>query len=133
MVLYDTNQCGVKEITGLRDMSSAEGAMVEFCEKVLGKPPKYKSATYSWNMGQLYCFYLFTAALTGGREYGAEFADFIKEEKLGVVVATKPVQNLAFHPEHKNQAWLWTPDTPKLVAWYQGVTGKKSVVVKEAE
>ena len=120
-----TGTCGVQEICGLSGYGSPEAAMQAFCLQNLRKMPKYHGYEFD-NPGQLYCFYLFTASLSSdAAKYGANFAALIKTEKLGKVVAAVPTQNLAFHPEHKNQAWLWSPDTPALEAWWDKQKEKK--------
>jgi hypothetical protein len=84
----------------------------------LRKKPRYHGYDFQ-AVGQLYCFYLFTAALTSySRPYGAEFAAYILTHKLGKVAEAPAVQNEAFHPDHKNQAWLWAPDVKALEKWW---------------
>jgi hypothetical protein len=108
----------VKEITNLSSHSTAKEAMASFCQLNLRKKPKY--CGQEWNSkGQLYCFYLFTSGGSSYRgDYGGNFAAYIKKHKLGYVTASPPVQNLAFHPEHANQAWLWSPDVKALEKWW---------------
>ena len=125
MEMKDTGTCGVEEICGLSGYSTPGAAMKEFCRLNLRKKPKYHNFEFD-NPGQLYCFYLFTASLDAYQgPYGDKFAKLINEEGLGKVVAAVPTVNKAFHPEHKNQAWLWSPDAPALEVWFDKQKAQK--------
>jgi hypothetical protein len=48
---------------------------------------------------------------------GHAFAKFLKDNKLGTVVSTKPQINL--NTGNTIKAWLWTVDREALVAWHK--------------
>lgn len=132
MELQHTKTCGVQEIVGLSYHPTAKDAMFTFCKMSLRKKPKYHGYEFD-SEGTLYCFYLFTAALTKySKPYGEEFAAYIVDHKLGEVVSPDPVLNEAFHPDHKNQAWLWAPDVKALEEWYDKQGHKADEVKKVA-
>ncbi len=114
MYLADTQTCGVKEITGLLGGNTITH-LNEFCQKHFGKSPVFKGCDYH-NKDTVYCFYLFTQ---GAGNYSGKFADYIEANGLGKVVRTARVKNDAFHPEHSNQAFLWSPSVPNLQKWYK--------------
>lgn len=118
MYLKDTSCCAIQEICQLSAHKTALEAMLVFCNSNLGKPvyfgkdPGYKK--------HLYSFYLFTAGRPiSGYAYGEEFAKLIRENKLGDVIETKDVTNLAYHPGHTNKVWIWTVDQKALEAWWK--------------
>ena len=118
MTIEHTQTCGVQEICGLSG-HTPRASIAAFCRLELGRKPKYHGN--EWNApNKIFCFYLFTANLGEySGNYGPYFAAYIKKNKLGHVAATPATQNEAFHPEHKNQAWLWTPDVKALEAWWK--------------
>ena len=122
MMMHDTGQCGVQEICGLSFYGKdAERAMLEFCKlNIAAENTHHRYGSCYYAGYRLFCFYLFTAASEeqGYAKYGTAFADYIKEHQLGDVVGTPKTVNRAFHPDHSNQAWLWTPDEDALRAWW---------------
>jgi hypothetical protein len=130
MNLHDTHCCGVKEIDGLRSHNTPEEAMKKFCELNFKQRLAFRSQPAS--MGTVYAFYVFTAAVYKKfpkndyrssnryyRRYGHEFAQFIKENKLGKIWTSAAIWNVAFHPDHKNKVWIWSPDVVALKAWWE--------------
>lgn len=126
MDFKNTQCCGIQEITGLSHHPSAEDAMDGFCACHFGSARKVSYHGISARVETLYSFYLFTAAIyppgrahtSYTRPYGPEFAAFIKANKLGDITPTKARVNLAFHPDHSVQAWLWCPAPKLLKAWW---------------
>lgn len=116
-----TGSCAVQEITGLRGHSEARYAMQDFCRQNLKSRVMFGGAIGA--IDTLYSFYLFTAA-NYDKPYGTNFATFIKDHNLGVVWGSEKVVNTAFHPDHSNQVWIWTPDVPALRAWWDANKGK---------
>jgi hypothetical protein len=118
MNLKDTGTCAVKEICNLANRGAKDN-MADFCRISLKGPVRY------YNMASrsqsLFCFYLFTS---GEGTYGMEFARFIRRHKLGPVIGTAPVKNKAYHPDHSNRAWLWSPNRDALAVWWKENTGK---------
>ena len=130
MNMYKTNCCAIQEIGGLSYHYTAAEAMMAFCKANLDTDVKYGANNAAYNT--LYSFYLFTAGVYGEarRNYGKNFANFIKEHKLGTVWASRIVKNRAFHPEHSNQVWIWTPDTAALREWWRNNKSSKTVEPK---
>lgn len=140
--LYGTQCCGTQEITSLNTHESPEKAMLRFCELTLKKGGSALRYGYSNSAKPLlYSHYTFTAAVYDKEcsafasyersypkkidpefgqymPYGAQFAKFIQENKLGEVVTTSPKINKLYHPDHKVQIWIWTPDQDAIEAWY---------------
>ena len=120
--LHKTKCCAIEEIHGLQHTQSGEEAMVEFCKLELAGPVKF--GTSSGVAGTLYSFYLFTSAIKhdGGDlyygHYAQNFKKFIEDNKLGQVWESWRVKNEAFHYDHSNQVYIWTPDTPALKKWW---------------
>lgn len=52
------------------------------------------------------------------QDYGQKFADLIRKEKLGPVVASKVDRMNPNHQGHLCRAWIWSPRRDKLKAWY---------------
>lgn len=130
MNIIDLAQCACAEINGLAYHHQGREAMREFCRIAWsGKEVSTKWPTASKGAMKLSSFYLFTAAANGIDGYGGNFAKFIKEHKLGEVVETPAVINAKFHPDHRNKAWIWTPDVPALDKWWQA---EKAVIQQEA-
>jgi hypothetical protein len=90
------------------------------------------------SLGTLTCFYAFVAGpevpatAPGGShhskawvKYGTEFAEFIRENKLGEVVTVGPKPNKKHHPKSTAQAWLWSPDQSAVEAWWRNQLGIK--------
>lgn len=111
MQIEETQCCGVDELGNLGDHDSAQEAMEALCTRLEDR----------FSLEEDPCaIYLFTGVIedTYGDEptYGQDFAEFIKENKLGKVVETKPVIN----PNTDNTivAWLWTVDWIALKKWH---------------
>lgn len=129
MTLHDTHCCGVQEIHNLSLDPSAEASMVSFCKQNLGtKRVKFQGDPAF--AGTIYSFYIFTAAVYDTHHipyndyrmyqpYGKEFAEFIRKNKLGNVIEAPALTNDAFHPDHKNQVWVWMPNLENLRAWWE--------------
>ena len=131
MYMNDSEQCGTQEICDLGDHYDPKDALVQFCRLNLQtcNSPKYGCVGNYTGGAQstLFCYYLFTAPVYGDVEgnYGVKFAKFIKANKLGKVVTGGAIPNKTFHPDHKNQAWLWVPNEEALRAWYEANGGGK--------
>lgn len=126
MNFASTNCCGIQEITNLSMSTSPEDALTTFCTKVFGSARKVVYKSQPARPQTIYSFYLFTAAVAKDaasaigyyRPYGKAFADFLKTQKLGKVSTLPAKFNLAFHPEHKVQAWIWSPNKQALEKWW---------------
>ena len=127
---YDTHCCALEEIDGLAEFpNNPKGAMVDFCRTYIGKRVEWKVRVPKGDFGSqgaLYSFYFFTAAVyRKGTGYGVQFAEFIKENKLGEVITTPVMTNMAFHTDHGNQVWIWMPDVKALTKWWTENKPKK--------
>lgn len=120
MEMIKTMCCAIQEIGGLcNHRNCPEDAMRAFCEQNLAKPVRY--GTCAGRSHSLYSFYLFTAAVGAAYDtntYGHQFANYIKTHGLGEVWESKWVVNTAFHPDHGNQVWIWTPDLDAIKKWW---------------
>lgn len=134
--LRATGCCGVQEITGIAHEPSPQVIIEGFCKQAL----RPAASRFDYNTGQstgplLYAHYTFTAAVydkdcaTFERlkqdkkfdhelnlydPYGHRLAEFIQKHGLGTVTTTEPKPNKLFHPDHKTQIWIWTPDQDML-------------------
>lgn len=134
MTLKDTGTCSFQEIAELRGHTTAEHAMETFCRLNIGKKPMFKGVEMCIT-GSLYAFYIFSfpvkhdgSPLHASGNRGKEFADFIKKHKLGNVWESPVRLNEVFHPEHSNQLWVWMPDKPVLIAWWNEKQKKKETL-----
>jgi len=101
-----------------------KGAMISFCKDNLGRPVVWKVRDSGGNdkgaLGALFSFYFFTAAVYHGKvSYGAKFAKFIEDEKLGTLISTPALVNYAYHSDHLNQVWIWMPNLKALETWWK--------------
>jgi hypothetical protein len=113
--------------------------MKAFCKLTLPGLTKFGGTPHQ-SGHTLYSFYVFSAALDyygeglyGGRNYGEEFAAYIRANNLGKVIETDNVPNVAFHPDHCNKLWIWTPDETALYKWRADnvqLTPKKPAAIK---
>lgn len=150
MYFTATQCCGFQEISSLSNHQTPEQAMAAFCASHFGsirkKNPNGKDdRSYGDGPHTLYTFYVFTAAIYGPKKrdnvfsnrglYGAKFAEFIKEQKLGTVTTIPAKVNKAFHPDHKVQVWIWHPSREPLTRWWQGFSTAKQAeeAAKKAE
>ena len=137
MKFNNTKTCAIQEIYDLRYHKTPEEAMEAFCKSELNEPETF----VGWRLQPktLYSFYMFSSGVpkpdgtskdakeyceNGGGfkplgNYGTDFANFIVKNDLGVVTASNVVVNKAFHKDHANQVWLWSPDRETLMKWYQ--------------
>lgn len=112
--------CGVKEIANLQLSKNSMEAMkailngpqVGFQFSNRKRAPK--------RLGQLF----FTQADQTGenhrKNYGYHFADYIRNQKLGVVVeAAKLAPNPNYPRGHQIKIWIWTPDPKALWKWWK--------------
>jgi len=122
---FDSQSCAIQEIHKVKSFQDdPKGAMISFCKSNLGRPVVWKVVDPSGNdkgaNGALYSFYYFSSAIYKSKvSYGEQFADFILKNKLGKLVTTPALTNLAYHPDHANQIWIWMPDVPALNAWWK--------------
>ena len=104
----------MQEISGLRSHDSSADAMKAFCRQSLSQRVMY--GCLQGAPDTLYSFYIFSAP--SFQKYGANFASFIKEHKLGKVWGSRTIMNRAFHDGRSNKVWIWTPDTKALRSWW---------------
>lgn len=135
-----TSCCAIADITGLGGHLTAKDAMISFCQQALLKPTKFGTANGA--PGEIYSFYLFTAALGSyTKPYGKNFYDFIKQNNLGEVYESPVRDNKAFHKGRGNQVYIWTPDADAIRAWWEKhdpstpsvIAAKRTVPLVEAD
>lgn len=122
MNFVSTGVCSAQYLNNLGGHTTALDAMVSFC-KVHWRPASRfasggKVAAYR---NHLYSFYIFsgvTSSKDGDDHYAHRFKEFIREFGLGEVIYTKAKVNGAFHPEHGNQFYIWSPDEGAVSKWY---------------
>lgn len=132
MMNTNTYLCGSCAGAGISDLGShtdALDAMLNFCNQELG-------------LGKclLAPFYVFIAGpeKSGSGhskrwvKYGTEFAAYIAENNLGVVVSPGAKLNLKYHADTTCQTWVWSPDQKAMEAWYQEHKVKKDGFLKDA-
>lgn len=130
MNFVKTACCAIQEIHNLRNHTTAKEAMVSFCQQALLERPKF--GTSVGYQDQIYSFYLFTAAIGSGyydRSYGQDFYDFIVSNGLGDVYQSARRPNKAWHPDHENQVYIWTPNHEAIKAWWVENNPSKRQVV----
>lgn len=124
---YFNGSCAVSSIEKLGSHSGPVDAMRYFCNNELGKLNDFCK-----KYGTLAAFYTFVAGPEvpfgepGGShhssatwvKYGTEFAQFIRENKLGEVATVGPKINFKHHKTTTAQVWLWNPDQAALEAWW---------------
>lgn len=119
MNFVKTACCAIQEIHNLRNHTTAKEAMTSFCQQALLQRPKFGNSIGV--IDEIFSFYLFTAAIGSGyydRSYGQDFYDFIVANKLGDVYQSARRPNKAWHPDHENQVYIWTPDHAAIKAWW---------------
>jgi hypothetical protein len=119
--------CGMKEIANLQaSKNSLEALKVildspttgfQFSQRV--KAPK--------RLGQI----VFTQANSAGDNarpnYGYHFADYIRNQKLGLVVeSAKLAPNPNYPRGHMIKTWIWTPDPAALWKWWKKNGGQSA-------
>ena len=127
--LENTQCCALEEIYGLIDYSDPKKAMKSFCEGL----KCYGSDTLR-DPGALLLFTGVEKTKDATEDdldidYGADdyeptgyaqaFADFIKKEKLGVVVKGPAAYNRVNHPTHYVRPFFWKPNYKALCAWWK--------------
>jgi hypothetical protein len=138
MVFIRTASCAIQEISSLSSHPSSLDAMVDFCQQNL---INYGSVKYGSTIAMrdtIYSFYLFTCAVSKdggpyfyeGFNYGPNFARFIKENDLGSVLESEVKVNEAYHSDHANQVFIWSPNLKALRAWWDKYRGENSPKVK---
>ncbi len=107
----------------MNEIASLSGAtplanMKQFCKDTLN------NRLSSDPIKSFYCFYFFSEAVYKSAEmsrysgYGYAFANLIRKEGLGALIETEEVVNVAFHPDHSNKMWVWTPNPVEVYKWY---------------
>lgn len=125
LTFFDAQSCAIQEIHNLKAFQNkAREAMVSFCKCNLGRPVAWKVVDPSGKdkgaNGALFTFYLFSAPVYPGRVmYGTQFAEFIRQERLGDILTTPALKNAAYHPDHANQIWIWMPAIGALNRWWK--------------
>lgn len=125
---YFGGSCAVTAIQNLGMHKDAISAMSAFCKLELGTIDGVFVKSY----GTLAAFYIFSAGPEVPKDhpngshhskewtrYGTEFAQFITDNNLGVVVTVGPKFNKKHHPKTTAQCWLWNPDQDAVVAWWE--------------
>lgn len=114
--IHATTACSHRE---LGNISSNSGNPAETIKEVM-KDALTKSHYGHSPDGTLFSFYVFSAAVMKKelRNYGDELAEFIREQKLGEVLETPAMQNIAYHKDHANKIYVWTVDHVAVAKWY---------------
>lgn len=121
-------------ITEIYDLGLTEGnptqVMLKFCEKVMKVDTSggnyYSPKKVGPNPGAFYVFSEVVRIRKDSRDsykpkhdgYGARFAKFIKENKLGALVETPNRCNRLNHPDHTIKVYIWMPAKRSLMAWW---------------
>lgn len=117
--------------------ATALANMKQFCKE------SFNNRLSSDPTKNFYCFYFFSEAVYKSPDmkrysgYGYAFADLIRSEKLGDLIETEEVVNVAFHPDHSNKMWVWTPNPAEVYKWYvkncpEDHTSKVSTIMDDA-
>lgn len=133
MQMCKMSNCAVQDIDGLSRHGSGEEAMAEFC-RLNFSDNGVRFGGGVGKRGTLYSFYIFSQPVGEGyyaRNYGFDFAKFIKENKLGRVWKSSLRKNYAFHADHHNVVWVWSPVTNKVSKWWEEYKAREKA--KEAE
>lgn len=110
--------CAFNEIGELRDSATPKDAMLLFCERVFPPfAPRLRPGA----------FYIFTAVVKSRAmrdrevgDYGDKFYNFIKRNRLGIVLQTRVQPNRRNVPGHYIRGWIWTPPNEKnLRKWWK--------------
>lgn len=118
--------CNAQEIKGLTGYGGRpKEAMKVFYQNeaidASGESNRYAAAP-SGATKTLAAHYVFCGA--GGKgNYAEQFADYIKENKLGDLVTYGSVDNKKYHPGRQCQVWIWIPDRKALDAWWRSLQG----------
>lgn len=129
----DTDCCGVKIISSLEDHDdNPKGAMIAFCK--LNAIQTYRDSKRVTELAKPAAFYIFTAVIGCAapeerdcgcmHNYGNEFADFIRVNKLGMIKETPSRRNRVNEPDHTIKVWVWSPNPKGLQAWWDENKGK---------
>lgn len=117
--------CTTSAISGLSTCKNAEDAMMQFCKHEI-KPEPNRFNKGALKFYDMCAFYIFNAGEQDGGVYGAkwptygiDFANYIREHKLGVISDLPGRRNMRHHPTYDSYAWLWGPDPEALQAWYK--------------
>ena len=115
-MLESTNCCGVDEIAGLAD--TPEETLKDVCYE---KYPLKNSNCWYDEEGEEQAFILITDTVKRG--FDKKLVDYIRLNKLGVVIGTKPKKN----PNSGNRirAWLWSPNEKNLNKWFKSLLKKE--------
>lgn len=122
--------CDSCACVGLQDLGmekDAKSAMLRFCSLQLTSYVTRYGGTNKNEYNKLEAFYIFVAGPEESgsyhskkwTKYGTEFAAFITENKLGTVVSPGKTKNLKHHPSTTCQTWVWMPDQPNLIKWWE--------------
>lgn len=121
MQLYPINGCcAVHEIVNLSEHNGdSENAMKAFCSY-------WSQNEYGARTKKLIdpgAFIIFTGVEYDKEDcvdvgYGSAFAQYIKDNNLGVVVESPKRYNRRNEPDHQDQIWIWAPSFDHLREWY---------------
>lgn len=133
--------CAMSDTAGLEEHSSPKEALLSLCERVILKDRYSKSGSFR-NYIQSIIIFSGVESFDGPTyrngedgpednydddyedeetvkvEYASELAAYLREHKLGEVVAGPKAYNFLNHPSHEVQAFMWAPDRDALTAWF---------------
>jgi hypothetical protein len=128
-----SDSCIWSTLTGLCYINEPQEAMRQFCGGILGLDQKWV-AKYSRGREfeePRYNLYVFSGPVgedsntEDNVDYAPRFAQFIRENKLGIVAYGPIVENTKFHVGRPGQVFIWAPDDKALKAWYKELTRPK--------
>jgi hypothetical protein len=128
--------CGVKEITGIREFDEPVQVLKSFLENE-GRYAMFSSLYLFTGVEQFeeglesidrpekedsqddddYQYELDLWREENFSGYGSRLAAYIRKYGLGRVWTTGQIENRHQHPGRMIQAWLWSPNEEKLLAW----------------
>lgn len=128
--------CAIQEINGLSTFASAEGGrgaeltMAAFCQMNLRSHGQVHYRGFKARPEALYSFYFFSGPVYHTTRwdhttpwetdaYVDKFARFIEEHQLGELTKSPLKVNAAFHVDHANQMYIWSPDVKALKKWWE--------------
>lgn len=129
---YKCQSCACADISSLGSHSGPVDAMRYFCNHEMRNPYGYGGRSFN----KLAPFYVFVAgpeipgkghSSKSWVRYGTEFAEFIQNEGLGIVVSPGPKINHKYHPDTTCQTWVWSPDQEAMEKWYKNDLDKTAV------
>lgn len=131
--------CALNEISYLGNHRSPKSAMEALCKK------SFRRQTYNYYSGRytptaekvdyLQNHYIFTGIVGYKRgvrkpQYAQNFAAFIKDNDLGVIIEGEERVNRKNNPTHIIKAYLWHPNVDNVKKWFEDNATNDELVKK---